>query len=146
MRKPSWQSGSDVTLARLRKQYHTRLIGADRHTWDVHRLLRIAKELPVERVLLSDIGELDENWWFQDANPIVSPRALADHMRLVEAADLSFPVLLCADGRLMDGMHRVVKALTSGETTIRAIRLKPTPDPDFINVEVDRLPYPHEDI
>ena len=32
----------------------------------------------------------------------------------MQVADLSFPVILAAEGRVMDGMHRIAKALLLG--------------------------------
>ncbi|WP_229029091.1 hypothetical protein [Flavobacterium sp. SLB02] len=41
----------------------------------------------------------------------------------------------------MDGMHRVIKALLEGHLEIQAIQFESTPEPDFINIPVDDLPY-----
>ena len=65
-------------------------------------------------------------------------------MTLVRDADLAYPILLCAEGRLMDGMHRLVKALLEGRTEIQAIKFPVTPKSDYINVPEDELPYPDE--
>ena len=51
------------------------------------------------------------------------------------------PIILCSDGRLMDGMHRVCKALNHGHETIKAIRLEELPEPDHIDVDLDDLLY-----
>jgi len=42
----------------------------------------------------------------------------------------------------MDGMHCVCKALLEGCTDIEAIRFVIDPDPDYIGVHPDDLPYP----
>ena len=130
----------------MRKQYHTRAVGAQDHTWDVHRLVRLAQPFPVISVPLTEIDEINELWWFQDKADLPTPRAIAAHMVLVDETDHKYPILLCAEGRLMDGMHRVVKALREGRTMINAVRFPETPDPDFIDVDVNTLPYPDEDI
>ncbi len=130
----------------MRTQYHSRLVGTDRHIWNVHRLVRLSKGIDPILVSLSDIAELDENWWYQEPGMMPTPRSFAEHLVLVRETDLKHPILLCADGRLMDGMHRVVKALVEGRTHIQAIRLPVTPKPDHINVSLDDLPYPDEDI
>lgn len=109
--------------------------------WDVRKLLRLAQDLPVIDVPLRDIRELDESYWFDATDQPATCRAVADHMRLVETADLSYPILLCAEGRVMDGMHRVVKAYLSGHSTIAARQLRETPSPDHIDVAPDALPY-----
>lgn len=79
----------------MRKQYHTRTVGNEQHTWDVHRLVRLAKELPTTVVPLSQIAEADEVWWYRDEDDVPTPRSIATHMALVEQADLRFPILLC---------------------------------------------------
>lgn len=128
----------------LRKQYHFRKIGDDLHAWDVHRLIRLSRAHPVEDRPLEAFAELDQNWWFDQPGQLPSPRALAGHMALVAQADPGFPVLLCAEGRLMDGMHRLVKALLEGRKSVPAIRFAVTPPPDFLNPDPEALPYPDE--
>lgn len=130
----------------MRKQYHTRIVGDDRHTWDVHRLIRLATPLPVSFRPLGTFAELDELWWYQDEHDRPTPRSIAYHMHLAGEADLRWPVILCAQGRLMDGMHRLLKALHLGQNDIAAVRFTKTPAPDFINVDVSTLPYPDEDV
>lgn len=130
----------------MRKQYHTRTVGNEQHTWDVHRLVRLAKELPTTVVPLSQIAETDEVWWYRDEDDVPTPRSIATHMALVEQTDLRFPILLCSDGRLMDGMHRVVKALLEGREMIDVVRFTSTPAPDHINVDAGTLTYADEDV
>ena len=130
----------------MRKQYHARLVGTDRHVWDIHRLIRLSACLPVRDVPLREIAEIDENWWYADQEAVPTPRSIAEHLVLVREADFSHPVILCAEGRLMDGMHRVVRALSEGREAVRAVRFPTTPEPDYVNVPLAALPYPDEDI
>lgn len=55
--------------------------------------------------------------------------------------DLTFPVILSSDGRVMDGMHRVCKALLEGIEDINAVRFVRDPEPDYIGAHPDDLPY-----
>jgi hypothetical protein len=71
-------------------------------------------------------------------------REVAEHIRLVQAVDPSYPIILGVDGRVMDGMHRVVRALLEGSATISAVQFEVHPDPDFRNCEPDQLPYPDD--
>lgn len=130
----------------MRKQYHTRTVGEDKWTWDIHRLVRLAVVLPTIAVPLSQISEADEIWWYQDARDIPTPRSIAKHMALVEQTDLDHPILLCSEGRLMDGMHRVVKALLQNHITINAVRFDPTPAPDYVNISPEALSYEAEEV
>jgi hypothetical protein len=62
-------------------------------------------------------------------------------MKLVNAADIRYPIILDKDGRVMDGMHRVCRAILDGVVKIPAVRFEADPDPDFVNCDPDRLPY-----
>lgn len=130
----------------LRKQYHFRHVNGALHAWDVHRLIRLSRQIAPTLVRLDDIPELDQNWWHQDRADPPTPRSLAAHMALVQQADPSIPVLLCADGRLMDGMHRLVKAVLEQRKEVPARRFPVTPDPDYVNVPAEDLPYPDEEV
>ncbi len=123
----------------MRQQYHIRQVGEDTHVWDVNRLLRLHANVPTQAVALSQIAEIQQAYWFPNTHP--STADIVEHMRLVEAADLAYPILMDAEGKLMDGMHRVAKALLAGHTHIHAQQLPHTPAPDFINVDVNSLPY-----
>jgi len=51
------------------------------------------------------------------------------------------PIILASDGRVMDGMHRVCKALNENRETISAVQFENDPEPDYIGVHPDDLPY-----
>lgn len=124
----------------MRKQYHFRPSPNGFYAWDVDRLVELSASLPVETIVLSQISELDEPYWFSgDERPTC--RRIAEHFRLMQAADLQYPIILCANGRLMDGMHRVTKALANGQTSISAVCFPETPEADFVDVQPGDLPY-----
>ena len=125
----------------MRKQYHIRDSERGLLAWDVDRLIRLtSKQEPVD-VLLESIRELDENFWFSGDGDTPSCRRVAEHARLINETDLGHPVILDPDGRVMDGMHRVCKALIHGSPTIKAVRFSAMPEPDFVDVPIDELPY-----
>lgn len=130
----------------MRRQYHFRRIGGDLCAWDLHRLIRLSRGIAPEELALEAFAELDQNWWYGEAAEPPTPRALAGHMALVQQADLRFPVLIAADGGLIDGMHRLVRALLEGQSRVQAIRLPALPEPDYINIPPEALPYPDEEI
>jgi hypothetical protein len=124
----------------MRKQYSFRPGADGLDAWDVDRLVTLTAGLPVEELPLAEIAQLDENYWYDhDYSPTV--RSIADHVRLVQAADLSYPIIVSPEGRVMDGMHRVVRALVEGRATISAVRLPLLPEPDYRNCHPDDLPY-----
>jgi hypothetical protein len=124
----------------LRKQYHFRPGPDGLRAWDVDRLVALASDLPTIQVPLCAIRELDEAYWYgQDSHPTC--RSIAEHARLMNECDLSFPVILSSDGRVMDGMHRIAKAAMLGLETISAKKLVTDPKPDYVGIAPDQLPY-----
>jgi hypothetical protein len=100
----------------------------------------LTKHLPTIQVLLDAIGELDEPYWYGHGN-VPTCRNIAEHARLMDEADLRFPIILSSDGRVMDGMHRVAKAAMVGHTSISAKQFAQDPEPDYVGVNPDKLPY-----
>ena len=62
-------------------------------------------------------------------------------MQLIDEVDLSYPIILDQDGRVMDGMHRVCRAVREGIDRISAVRFATNPEPDFVDCDPDELPY-----
>ena len=109
----------------MRKQYH---FWPGRHrldAWDVDRLIQLSRELPIMDLDPATIGELDSVYWFDTANP-ATVRAVIEHARLIAEVDLKYPVILGPDGRVMDGMHRIARAIldrrSSTDNSSRSIR------------------------
>jgi hypothetical protein len=125
----------------MRKQYHFRESPQGLCAWDVHRLADLSQDLVRERVPLSVIRELDEPYWANAVNQKLTCREIVSHARLMLDCDLSFPVILSSDGRMMDGMHRICKALLQGLTEIEAVRFVHDPEPDHVGIQPDALPY-----
>lgn len=124
----------------MRKQYHFRPGPTGLRAWDVDHLVALAKHLQPQRVPVTTIRELDAAYWGES----MTPRNLAEHARLIAEADLDYPIILSNDGRVMDGMHRALKALMRGETDILAVRFAVDPPPDFEGVNPEDLPYEEE--
>ena len=83
----------------VRKQYHFWPGETGLDAWDVDRLVYLSKDLPVREIALDSIDEIDTNYWF-DFGPIdPTVRRVVEHIRLVQDADLSYPIIL----GVMDG-------------------------------------------
>lgn len=126
----------------IRPQYHFRNVQGRVHIWDVRKLAVLAADLPITEHALSAIREIHEPYWFSDDTPTCA--RVMEHAAQVATSDLAYPVILCAEGRIMDGMHRVMKARGLGHTTIKARQLTVTPPPNFIDVAPKDLPYADE--
>ena len=124
----------------MRKQYHFWPGAHGLDAWDVDRLIALAEGLPAEPVDVADIAEIDSEYWFDEwQRPTV--RSIVEHVRLIAEADLSYPVILGPDGRVMDGMHRIARALVEQREVVDAVRLPELPPPDFVDCRPDELPY-----
>jgi hypothetical protein len=71
-------------------------------------------------------------------------RELAGHARLIEQADPTVPIIPSSDGRVMDGMHRVLRDIRLGQSHVPAVRFSVDPAPDYVGVDPDDLPYEEE--
>jgi hypothetical protein len=92
-----------------------------RHHWDVSRLIQLSKDLPVFEAQLDCINV----WKKYD----VSMREMVMHMKAILDADLKYPIILDEDGEIMDGRHRIMKAMPLGLNTIKAVRFQENPPP-----------------
>lgn len=128
----------------MRKQYHFWPGEHGLDAWDVDRLIRLTASLPVREVTLESFRELDADYWFDGSMESPTVRKVVEHMRLVQEVDPSYPIILGADGRVMDGMHRVARALLEGRSTITAVQFEVQPDPDYRDCQPTDLPYDEE--
>jgi hypothetical protein len=102
--------------------------------------MSLTADLPTEQVPLAAISELDNDYWFSRGTE-ATVRAVVGHIQLVNESDLSYPIIIDPHGGVMDGMHRVAKALLEGRDFIAARRLMVLPEPDYTGVSPDDLPY-----
>lgn len=126
---------------KMRRQYHFWPSEQGLQAWDVHHLIELSKDLPVEQVPLSSITEVDTVYWFDGDYHKPTVRSVIEHARLIESADLAYPIILSSTGRVMDGMHRIAKALLNDETHIAAVRFKTDPPPDHVGTKPADLDY-----
>lgn len=98
--------------------------------WEVERLWELTKRFPRKCVPLSEIHDFDLVTWFDDTQHLPTCRAVAEHARKIMQAEFEHPVILSAQGYVMDGMHRVAKAWLLGHETIEAVQFDEDPEPD----------------
>lgn len=123
----------------MRKQYYFRPSSRGLLAWDVDRLVQLSNHLPRRRVSPTEFRELDEDLCAAD-EPFTW-RTMIEHMKLIEEADLRFPVILSATGGVMDGRHRVAKAALRGLDTLEAVQFEQDPEPDHVGLGPNDLPY-----
>ena len=93
-----------------------------RHHWSVSRLIELSRGLPVMEVSIDHIS-VD---FIYDRLRL---RELVMHMKAAQEADLNCPIILDEDGSVMDGRHRIMKAILNGHSTIKAVRFDENPSP-----------------
>ena len=130
----------------MRQQYHLREIDGDLYVWDVFELIELAKNLEVIEIPLSYFAELDEEYWYEIGGAKPTCRSIIKHTQLINNADLSYPVLLCKDHRVMDGMHRLCKASMLGHEHIKAKIFQDDVSPTYINIHPKDLKYKNKEL
>jgi hypothetical protein len=125
----------------VRKQYHFWPGKRGLDAWDVDRLIELSREFPVIEVPVASIAEVESNYWFGNRFGEPTVRNVVEHFRLIQEVNPTFPIILGVDGRVMDGMHRIARALLEGRPTISAVRFDLHPEPDFRDCTPEDLPY-----
>ena len=78
----------------MRKQYHFWPAERGFDAWDIERLITLSRELPIERVALDSIREIDTEYWFDGSAEVPTVRKVVEHARLINEVDLSYPIIL----------------------------------------------------
>ena len=125
----------------MRKQCHLWPADTGFDAWDVDRLISLSRELPGHVVGVDSVLEVDTVCWFDGSSGAPTVRAVVEHARLMLDADLTFPVILGPDGRVMDGMHRIARVLLDGRDQVSAVRFLTLPEPDYRDCQPADLPY-----
>ena len=105
---------------------HEQECNLGRHYWNVPRLFELTRNLPVMDVPLN---HLHLYYTYEK----LTLREMVMHIRAVLAADLATPIILDEDGELMDGRHRLMRAMLENHATIKAVRFDENPSPDRIS-------------
>ena len=102
--------------------------------WTVPNLLTEVKKAKLEPFDLP-LSCIDIGVNIFDA--IDTPKELADHIKRCEKTSLEYPVIMNEDGLIMDGWHRIVKALVAGLSSVKAVRFEKNPPCVFVKVDED---------
>ncbi|MBL4681279.1 MAG: hypothetical protein JKY88_11230 [Pseudomonadales bacterium] len=111
-------------------QKHTIIRDSRKLLWYTEGLWEKCKGLVPFELEISSIKEVDQNCWFGSREPTL--REVAKHVGRIRTAELIYPIILNEDGSLMDGGHRICKALLDGQTKIMAVQFDKMPKPDEV--------------
>lgn len=98
----------------------------DNEWWYVENLIKASKDLEVfDLDLVSlDLGVMP---W-----RLTSVFHFIGHSIDIKKCSLKYPVILAPAGWVMNGWHRIAKAILQGKKTIKAVRFFDLPEPDGI--------------
>ena len=94
------------------------------HHWSVARLIMLSRDLEVMEIPLR---HMCVSYVYGQQ----TLREMVTHMKAVGDADMQYPIILDEDGDIMDGRHRLMKAMINGDKTIKAVRFDINPTPCF---------------
>lgn len=100
------------------------------HSWSVSRLFELSKDLKVMNVPLDHLNVFN-------SYESLTLRDMVMHMNAINDADLEYPIILDEDGDIMDGRHRIMKAMLIGAKTIKAVRFEENPNPCIDTSPID---------
>ena len=95
------------------------------NTWSVSRLWELAKGLPIESAPIQEFKEWDY-WVWEELHTLSD---FMEHLLRIKGAS-DEPIIVSAEGWIMDGVHRLVKARLEGKQQIALVRFAETPPPD----------------
>ena len=118
-----------------------RKFGNKVYKWQVPDLQAAAVGLPVQEISTAGFN-LDVDAWFGEAcSPTIAN--VVHHMKAIQHADLSNPILLSTEGHVFDGLHRLAKCSLEGIGTIRYQQFEVNPEPfEIVDFEIFRRDRP----
>ena len=105
-------------------EYDSEKCSINDDVWYVETLIKHASDLPVFDLDLSSL-DLDVMPW-----ELKSIFHYIDHFMQTNNCSLEYPVIMSPSGWVMNGWHRISKALIEGRQTVKAVRFKKLPTPD----------------
>ncbi len=97
------------------------------NVWKVGTLIDAASTLDTFSFDLNNISLENPITWHMS-----SVRDALAHLDRIHNANLSMPIIMRADGYIMNGWHRIIRAMSEEKKFILAKRFTENPKPDFV--------------
>ena len=92
-------------------------------SWGIARLIELSKDLEIFEIPLIGLN-------INNLCPrIENLKDFVAQMKHTLDVDLKYPIILDDEGYVMDGRHRIAKALLNNKATIKAVRFETMPTP-----------------
>jgi hypothetical protein len=117
----------------MTNQTFSTTVGGFRYTWDVERLWGLSSDLEPEFISIEELtDQLDSQCWGDNLLARITPNRIIKHARriLETEGDEIYPIILNQDGKVMDGMHRLCKAVLEDRSHVWVVRFDTDPKPD----------------
>ncbi|MBW8001687.1 MAG: hypothetical protein FVQ80_06655 [Planctomycetes bacterium] len=101
-------------------------VGEDGNVWRASSLIKASKDFVVFSFDVSSVDQSEILRW-----KLVNLHDYLNHSRRVYDANLTTPIILRSDGYIMNGWHRVIKALYLKVKYLPAKQFKVDLEPDF---------------
>ena len=123
----SWYVLVLVAPSKLYKMVQDCFINNNGQVYKGESLRKAAEDLPIieYQICSEEIFEELIHWQLKNF------RDFLVHYQRVTDADLSKPIILRSDGCIMDGWHRVIKAIREGKISLQAKKFIIDPQPDY---------------
>lgn len=111
---------------------YSQTVNGWKQCWSVEDLWEAAKEYPVELIPVVDlVDKLNGTCWTEGAGEDATPQWVLGHTRRILKADLNCPILIDEKNNILDGVHRLCKAVLDGRDNIAVQRIERLPEPLF---------------
>ena len=100
--------------------YNTQVL--DGYKYKITDLAEASKDLEVINLKVADIFT---NYEAPNDNTLLD---FIEHVKRTKEANLKYPIILSPCNFILDGKHRVAKAILGGKETIKAVRFEEMPD------------------
>ena len=97
----------------------------------IQKLWKLTENFPIEELHINTFDSIIKDWLTSEVDVTYTDKTVVklnyDHFERIRNANLLYPIILGEDGRVLDGMHRVLKVWFSGKNVINAVRFERDP-------------------
>ena len=101
----------------------------EKNTWDIKETLIYIEENDIPQVMI-EVSSIEKRFIVPS---ITTYQEYLDHIRRVSTANLDKPIILGPGGVILDGRHRITKALLLDVRELPGYKLDRLPDNTFIS-------------